>query len=128
MIGIYISKNINLTPFTIVINDNLESIIKEYNLLDYIILDYNKIIGHQLKIYYNNDYIKFNKNLNIRASIIKKNNIYGDCIIISDTINLDIMAYNFIFNIIKTSKIKKNNIINDDNYLYLDLVYDESSC
>ena len=127
MTGIYIPKNIHLPSFTVVI-DNYNLTIKDYNFTNYIILDYNKIVGHQLRMYYNDDCIKFNKNINIRASIIKKNNVYGDCAITCDTLNLDILSFNYIFNTIKTNKIKKNNIENSDNYLYLDLLYDESSC
>jgi hypothetical protein len=126
MNGIYIQKNKNLTPYTIVINDNFNSILNDYNFTNCNILDYIKIIGYKLYIYYNNDCIKFNKNLNIRASIINKKNIYGDCIIICETLNLDILAFNYIFNKIKTNKI--NNIDNHNNYLYLDMLYDESTC
>jgi hypothetical protein len=121
MNGIYLSKNINITP-EIINNNNIETIMNDLQLFKCNTLNYNKLIGHNLFIYYDNNYIKLNKNINKRASLINKLNIYGDCILLSKTFNFNIHIYEYIINIIK------NNIYDKTNIEKLYLLIGETYC
>jgi hypothetical protein len=117
---IFISRNLNIQPYEVDIIDNIDNLIYKYIDKTYVCyeLDYRHVIGYKLKLYYGADTIKSSKYINKRASFIRKNLIYGDCILMNENYNLDICEYNFIYDVIKMNKLRKN---------YID-TYNESIC